>query len=87
MFTFQRHLKAYHVKAYHVTTSDSRNHNMAVCIAVIAKEVMIYQFFIQIGDLSISCYICIYLIRLSCDVPFRKIFVVLNCAPKAERQS
>lgn len=54
---FQRHLKAYHVTTCHVTTSDSRNHNMAVCIAVIAKEVMIYHF---LSKLVIYLYLVIF---------------------------
>lgn len=69
---FQRHLKA----PYDVTTSDSRNHNMAVCIAVIAKEVMIYRYFHPTGYLSISSYIRVYLIRLNYDLFLREIFFV-----------
>lgn len=66
----QLHLKA----PCHVTTSDSRNHNMAVCIAVIAKEVMNYHHFHKTGYLYISSYIRVSLIRLSYDLSLREIF-------------
>lgn len=49
---------------------------MAVCIAVIAKEVMIYHNFIPTGYLAVSSYIRLYLIRLSYDLSLRKILFV-----------